>query len=214
MRCNCVLASTASPGAARRDNAQAQRPAPAQAQQDQSGDDSDDDDDLILPRQFMNAPVQHHDHADDGMDDANNDDGMGEGVRPRAALPGLDQQPQHEQRRRTNITHATIPPPRNPSKPTICEIRHQAQYLQRLACSPKLQEILQQPPYRMPREIVQQLVNIADLQSLFRRMVVPRMSLMMHPNIKVDSPVSVDIVMLCSRMLSWYSREREHDHGF
>ena len=103
---------------------------------------------------------------------------------------------------RPNVTSATIPGPQDPIKPSLVELRRQVGYLQLLANRQALLgPCLTASPYNMPPVLMQQLITINDVQSLIRRMGAR--------GVHFDPPVAMDIIMLTSRLCSWYSRERD-----
>ena len=103
---------------------------------------------------------------------------------------------------RPNATLASIPSPQDPQHPSLVELRRKVGYLDILAHrSPVLGQILMAPPYNMPPLILQQLVTITDIQNIVRRMG--------SRGVHFDPPVAMDLIMLTSRLYSWYSQERD-----
>ena len=101
---------------------------------------------------------------------------------------------------RPNATLASVEDPRDPTHPSLVEARRKVGYLQ-LLCHYKftLGPILSAPPFNMPSILVRQLMTINDIQSIVRRMG--------SRGVHFDPPVAMDIVMLTSRLCSWYNRE-------
>jgi hypothetical protein len=107
-----------------------------------------------------------------------------------------------EDRVRPNATLATVHGPQDPKRPSLVELRRQAGFLQVLAHRfPHVGQVLMAAPYNVPPVVVQQLVTISDIQSLVRRMG--------SRGVHFDPPVAMDLIMLTSRLCSWYSRERD-----
>jgi hypothetical protein len=104
---------------------------------------------------------------------------------------------------RPNATLASIVGPQDPARPSLVELRRQMGYLQLLSHYklPRLGQLLTAPPFNVPPIMVQQLITINDIQSLVRRMG--------SRGVNFDPPVALDIIMLTSRLCSWFSRERE-----
>lgn len=114
---------------------------------------------------------------------------------PSRAMPG----------RRLDVTMATSRGPANPDEPTFVELRRKAAYLQVASrWSFSLARVLSTRPYNMPTPIQHQLIVTADLGSLTRRMD--------GRGVHFDAPVAMDLVMMVSRLCSWYWREREAVH--
>jgi ankyrin repeat protein len=107
-----------------------------------------------------------------------------------------------ENRVRPNATLATVHGPQDPKRPSLVELRRQAGFLQVLAHRfPNVGQVLMAAPYNVPPVVVQQLITISDIQSLVRRMG--------SRGVHFDPPVAMDLIMLTSRLCSWYSRERD-----
>jgi hypothetical protein len=99
-------------------------------------------------------------------------------------------------RLRPNATLVQIQQPQDPQ--SLVQLRRYAGYLQILAThAPTLTPILTSPPYYMPSTIVQQLVTSNDICSLVRRMSS-------HGGVQFSAPVAMDLIMLTSRLCSWY----------
>lgn len=97
-------------------------------------------------------------------------------------------------------TTATVPKPKE--NPSVLEMRRQAGFLHILANrTPVLAHVLAHQPYNMPRPLIQQLIATSDIQSLVRRMG--------WRGVHFEATVAMDLIMLVSRLCSWYSRERE-----
>lgn len=83
---------------------------------------------------------------------------------------------------------------------SLTQMRRSVGFLPLLAHrSPLLRTILLAEPYNMPESILEQLVRISDLASLVRRMG--------SKGVHFDSTVAMDLVMLISRVCTWYWRE-------
>ena len=103
---------------------------------------------------------------------------------------------------RPNATLATVQGPRDPARPTLVEARRKVGYLP-LLCQFQfaLSHVLASPPFNMPTTLVQQLITVNDIQSLVRRMG--------SRGVHFEPAVAMDIIMLSSRLSSWYNRERD-----
>ena len=74
-------------------------------------------------------------------------------------------------------------------------------YLQILAHrSPLLPRALMDPPYNVPRWLIDQLIAVNDIQSLSRRLG--------SRGAHFETSVAIELVMLASSVVSWYGRER------
>jgi hypothetical protein len=110
---------------------------------------------------------------------------------------------------RPNATLLQIQQPQDPKRPTLVELRRYAgRYLQLLNCHSDntLTEILTQPPYHMPRRMLQQLSNSHDISSLVRRFSIAAAR---GGGVSFDPSVAMDLILLTSRLCSWYYSSRE-----
>lgn len=116
---------------------------------------------------------------------------------------------------------------------TLVDVRrYTGRYLQVLSANfEPLQTILISEPYNMPMNILQEIKNAQDISSLIRRLSsgVSAMRKLAAssaggdinetpglPNtscggvgVHFDPPVAMDLIMLTSRLVGWYQRERE-----
>jgi ankyrin repeat protein len=124
-------------------------------------------------------------------------------------------------RRRLNVTEAMPPVPRDVHHPTMHELRRQVGYLPLLAkyqAPTNLIPILLEAPYRMPVGMVQQLIRTADVASICRRCCCcpnnqtnsSSSSSSSNAVLHFEANAAMDIIMLASRLCSWYWRERHH----
>merc|ERR1712232_1517488 len=98
-------------------------------------------------------------------------------------------------------TTAGVPSPNDPNCPSIVECRRQVGFLQLLANrSTRLSKVLTGEPYSMPLSVLNQLITTSDIQSVVRRIGAQ--------NVHFEAPVAMDLIMLASRLSSWYYRER------
>jgi ankyrin repeat protein len=107
-------------------------------------------------------------------------------------------------RGRIILTEATPLPPQDPAHPTIYELRRQVGYLPLLAqyqSQSNLPALLTAPPYRMPPHLLQQLLRTADIASIVRRCEG-------QSSINFEAHGVMDVILLASRLCSWYWRER------
>jgi ankyrin repeat protein len=110
--------------------------------------------------------------------------------------------------RRPNATLTQIPQPQDPNQPLLVELRRHAGYLQLLANHAHvLVPILTSKPYHMPAIVVQQLITSQDICSLIRR-IYDTSSGGSTSGVRFDPPMAMDLIMLVSRLCSWYSHER------
>lgn len=109
--------------------------------------------------------------------------------------------PNDQGRARPVATSATVPAPSS-EPPSAVEMRRQVGFLQILSNrAPILRCALENPPFHMPTVLIQQLITTSDIQSLVRRMG--------SRGVHFESTVAMDLIMLVSRLLSWYSSARE-----
>jgi len=88
------------------------------------------------------------------------------------------------------------------NRPSFVELRRQVGFLQILANrTTMLARVLAAPPYNMSTGLIQQLITSSDVASLARRMGLQ--------GVHFEATVAMDLVMLVSRLCSWYWRERE-----
>ena len=124
---------------------------------------------------------------------------------------------------RPNATLLQIQQPQDPKRPTLVELRRYAgRYLQLLNShghsDNTLADILTQPPYHMPRRMIQQLSNSHDIGSLVRRFSTNTIGASRGGGggcgVSFDPSVAMDLILLTSRLCSWYysSREQQRDH--
>jgi ankyrin repeat protein len=104
---------------------------------------------------------------------------------------------------RPNVTLAVMVPPALLDRPSLLEHRRTALFLSVMARSPALGRVLQSSAYQMPAGLWAQLVRTSDLASLVRRMGS-------NGGIHFDATIAMDLVMLASRLCSWYWRRSEN----
>jgi ankyrin repeat protein len=104
---------------------------------------------------------------------------------------------------RPNVTLAVMVPPALLDRPSLLEHRRTAAFLSVMARSPALGRVLQSSAYQMPAGLWAELVRTSDLASLVRRMGS-------NGGIHFDSAIAMDLVMLASRLCSWYWRRSEN----
>jgi hypothetical protein len=115
-----------------------------------------------------------------------------------------EQQPLQQLPRRIDVAQAqlTIPSLKNAC---MYDYRRHANYLQILARSTKLQQRLTLEPYRLSPSLIQQLVTIHDLCSLVRRTNRVGLNTRHPPILSLEPSVAMDVILLTSRLCSWYS---------
>jgi len=120
--------------------------------------------------------------------------------------------------RRLDVTTAVVLGPSNPDAPTFVELRRQVGFFSMVATSPALAQKLSAAPYNMPPVVVQKLVVTSDLASLTRRMICSTrgggdigngLAGTARPVVSFEPPLAMDLIMMASRLCSWYWRERE-----
>jgi hypothetical protein len=131
--------------------------------------------------------------------------------------------------RRLNITKANPPEPKDKDNPTIYEMSRQVGYLPLLnqyQSQTDIVSILLEAPYRLPLKLLNQLLRTADIASICRRCcILPIQTSSINVQVTNDNNVNnnnlrsnhaiyfeanaaMDIIMLASRLCSWYWRER------
>jgi hypothetical protein len=122
--------------------------------------------------------------------------------------------------RRLNVTEAIPPEPQDKDNPTITEMRRQVGYLPLLnqyQLQTDIVSILLEAPYRLPLKLMNQLLRTADIASICRRCcILPTQThtlTTIPPTndkhaINFEANAAMDILMLASRLCSWYWRER------
>lgn len=114
----------------------------------------------------------------------------------------IEQRQEQQPPQRLNVAEAVVPSPRDPAHPTLLELRRLVGFLPVLAKhSHTLGPVLTKPPFFMPPNIVQQLIRVSDVASLARRMP--------GGGVHFEPTVAMDLMMLVSRLCSWYWRERD-----
>ena len=121
---------------------------------------------------------------------------------------------QQQQQQRFNVTTAVAPAPRDPERPTVLELRRKVGYLQTLAkYQNTVGRLLLASPYNMPESTLQQLVTVADVASLTRRMNLHTSNngstTTRGGGVHFETVIAMDLIMLTSRLCSWYWRERQ-----